>query len=86
MIIGGPSIILFCLDGISYMLTVMVLDILDPRAGAGHSRSYRNAITDFIRDDPYGGDALDAVKEEARRRELDEFTMIIVSPAAIDQI
>jgi hypothetical protein len=44
------------------------------------------ALTDFIRDDPYGGDALDAVKEEARRRELDEFTMIIVSPAAIDQI
>jgi predicted RNA-binding protein len=42
------------------------------------SRNDRNAITDFIRDYPYGGGALDAVKEEVRQ-ELEEFKTIITA-------
>jgi hypothetical protein len=53
--------------------------LLDPRyAGAGLSRNDRNAITDFIRDYPYEGGALDAVKEEVRQ-ELEEFKKIITA-------
>ena len=44
--------------------------------GAGLSRADRNAITDFIRNYPYGGDDHDLVKEEVRR-ELDDFKHIV---------